>query len=129
MPRHVTTYDPNRAPNAESWLALDESERIELTLRYHRHVQVRLPNARMHAVIHCVVETQIAMRDETPVREVMQRLQAEGLDRHEAIHAVGSVLAKRIYDLMKEGAPTGDPNETYRAELNELSAEVWKHAR
>ncbi|MGY4511289.1 hypothetical protein [Bradyrhizobium sp. USDA 3650] len=45
----------------------------------------------MHAVIHAVVESQIADR-ELPVRAAAQRLMSEGLDRHEAIHAIRSVL-------------------------------------
>jgi hypothetical protein len=29
-------YDPDEAPDAEEWLALDEQERIELVRDYHR---------------------------------------------------------------------------------------------
>lgn len=36
--------------------------------------------------------------------------------------AVGAVLAKDMYDLMKEGAPVGDPNEAYWSELRQLRA-------
>ena len=129
MPKDVTRYDPEQVPDPEGWLALDESERIELAFRYHRDARVKLPNARVHAVIHGIVETQIAMGDATPVRATVRRLQQEGLDRHDAIHAVGSVLAKQIYDLSKGGTPTGNPNEAYWTELKRLSAKEWRRAR
>src|ERR1700676_270077 len=80
-------YDPLEAPEPEQWLALDEGERIHLAQSYHRRARVRLPNEKVHAVLHVVVENQIALGDEMPVQRTVQRLIAEGLDRHEAIHA------------------------------------------
>ncbi len=122
--KHIERYHPHHAPDPEAWLALDEGERTELVRQYHRRARVRLPNARLHATIHVVVENQVALGD-----EILERLRAEGLDRHDAVHAVGSVLAKRIYELLKEGLPTGDPNEPYWAELESLTAEGWKRGR
>ena len=95
MPR----YDPLKAPDPEEWLDLDEQERIDLAQDYHRRARVKLPNAKLHATMHAIVENQIALGDETPARRVMQRLMNEGLDRHQAIHAVGSVLFEHIYDV------------------------------
>ena len=77
--------------------------------------------------LHVIVENQVVLGDEIPVRRTLERLRAEGLDRHDAVHAVGSVVAKRIYELLKEGLPTGDPNEPYWAELESLTAEGWRH--
>jgi hypothetical protein len=108
---------------------LDEAEQIDLALQYHRRARVRLPNARLHAMMHVVVENQVALRDELPVRRTLDRLQAEGLDRHDAVHAVGSVLAKHMYDLMKGGLPSDDPHVAYWAELDQLTAEGWRRAR
>ena len=127
--KYVKRYDPQHAPDPEAWLALDEAERTELVLQYHRRARVKLPNARLHATIHVVVENQVALGDEIPVRRTLERLRAEGLDRHDAVHAAGSVLAKRIYDLLKEGVPGGDPNEPYWAELESLTAEGWRRGR
>ena len=127
--KHVKHYDPQRAPDPKSWLALDEEERIVLALQYHRRARVRLPNARLHATIHVIVENQVALGDEIPVRRTLERLRAEGLDRHDAVHAIGSVTTKHIYDLLKEGPPAGDPNAPYWAELQSLTAEGWRHGR
>jgi len=122
-------YDPLNAPDAAEWLATDEGERIERVRDYHRRTEVKLPNARLHATMHVLVENQVAMGDELPVRRTLHRLQAEGLDRHEAIHAVGSVLAEHMHDLMKMGPPKTDPNELYWASLESLTAEAWRRAR
>jgi hypothetical protein len=48
-----------------------------------------------------MVETQIALGDETPARRTAQRLMDAGLDRHEAIHAIGWVLIEFMSDLME----------------------------
>jgi hypothetical protein len=125
---NVTHYDPQSAPDAGGWLRLDESERVDLVLR-HRDARVRLPNAYLHATIHVVVENQLALGDQFPAHRTLERLQLEGLDRHDAVHAIGSVLAKHMYDLLKGGPPAGDPNEPYRKALEALTAESWRHAR
>src|SRR5215813_2177430 len=90
--RPMDHYDPLQAPDPKEWLALDEGERIALADEYHRRAGIRLPKVQIHAAIHATVETQAALGDETPVRRTLDRLVSEGLDRHEAIHAVGSVL-------------------------------------
>lgn len=115
-------YDPMRAPRPLEWLALDEMERMELVLRYHRRAGVDLPNERLHALFHVVIENQAALGDETPVAATLERLCSEGLDRHEAIHAVGSVLANHIWTSFHgtEQAP-----EAYHDEVRKLTAQQW----
>src|SRR5207249_12180852 len=85
--KHIERYHPHHAPDPEAWLALDEGERTELVLQYHRRARVRLPNARLHATIHVVVENQVALGDEIPDRRTLDRLRAEGPDRREHDHA------------------------------------------
>ena len=121
-------YDPLQAPDPEEWLSMDESERIELVEDYHRRAQVHLPRATVHAIIHVIVENQIALGDEIPVRRTADRLLAEGLDRHEMIHAIGSVLAGFINDLMKTPEDGKISNQTYFAELQQLTAESWRRS-
>ena len=89
----------------------------------------RIRDGSLNATIHVVVESQIALSDELPVRRTVDRLQAEGLDRHEAIHAVGKVLAEHMHDLMTVGPQRTDPNELYWASLEKLTAEGWRRAR
>ena len=121
-------YDPLRTPEPSSWLALDEAERIQLILQYHEREQVAVPNLRAHAAFHAIVETQVAMGDELPVAATLARLQSEGLDRHEAVHAIGSVLAEQFHGVAWGAAPN-DLNSAYVAALERLNAKSWRHAR
>jgi hypothetical protein len=118
-------YDPLEAPEPEEWLAIDEAERIQLAQDYHRRARVRLPNERLHAVFHVVVENQIALGDEMPVQSTLQRLMAQGLDRHEAIHAIASVLAEFMHDLVNSPGSNTESNQAYFAALQRLTAEGW----
>jgi hypothetical protein len=120
----METYDPETAPDAVDWLELEENERIRRIASHHRRVKVKLPNPQVHATLHSVVENQIAEEMQT-VRETVARLQKEGLSRHDAIHAVGSVLVGRLYTLMQEGARAQFEVEAYFQDLRSLSAEKW----
>ena len=121
-------YNPLRAPEPSNWLALDEAERIQLILQYHESQQVTVPNLHAHAAFHAIIETQVAMGDELPVAATLARLQSEGLDRHEAVHAIGSVLAEQVHGVAS-GATQNDPNSAYAAALERLNAKSWRHAR
>jgi len=124
-------YDPLKAPDPAEWLALDEQERISLAQDYHRRAKIRLPNETVHSVLHAIVENQIALGDEIPVRRTVQRLMTEGLDRHDAIHAVGMILMQFMSDVMsradtQQPESRADPNLPYYAALEELTAESWR---
>lgn len=118
-------YDPLQPPDPEQWRSIGEEEQIQLVSDYHRRARIRLPNAMVHAVVHVIVENQIAFGDETPVRRTVQRLISEGLHRHESIHAVGSVLAAHINDLLRRRDPGAELNRSYYAALDDLTAEGW----
>lgn len=122
-------YDPLEGPDPEEWLELDEHERIELVRDYHRRTRIHLPNEKLHATLHAIVEAQIALGDETPARRIAQRLIGEGLDRHDAIHAIGMVLAEHIYDVLKTAKSDKDPNAPYFAALERLTAEDWRRSQ
>jgi len=97
-------YDPDRHIDREEWLAVDEQERIEAVYQYHRRMKIRLPNARVHAIIHAIVENQVALGEKFAAESVLLRLIGEGLKRHEAIHALGYVLAQHMFSTLKGGA-------------------------
>jgi hypothetical protein len=121
-------YDPLHAPDSSEWLELDEHERISLVLAYHKRMRVQLPNAMLHATIHTIVENQHAMGDETVVKDTLKRLQREGLDRHEAIHAVGSVLVAQMWEGLKGLQPKGNLGQSYEEALQHLTAESWRRS-
>jgi hypothetical protein len=118
-------YDPDTGPAPAEWHSLDEGQRILLVERYHRRARIDLPNLRVHAAIHVAVENQLA-EGIPAVVDAFNRVRAEGLDRHDAIHAVGSVLAEHLWHLMREGPSPGDPNIRYEQALRDLSADRWR---
>lgn len=116
-------YDPEVAPDAARWQELGEDEQIMLAEAYHRQAEIELPNTTVHAIMHVIIENQVAQGDELPVRRAIERLMGEGLDRHEAVHAVGSVLAAHLTDTLKAGAAN---NAAYNAAVERLTAESWR---
>jgi hypothetical protein len=122
----MESYDPDTSPMPTDWLQADEGERIELVSAYHRRKKIKLPNLQLHAAVHVVVENQIALREGTVVN-TMARLRAEGLSRHDALHAIGSVLAENLYELMRADQQTTDePYRQYLKRLEQLTAENWR---
>ena len=122
----MDSYNPDTSPTPADWLRTDEGERIELVSAYHRRKKIKLPNSQLHAVIHVVVENQVALGEEVVVN-TLTRLQGEGLSRHDALHAIGSVLAENLYELMQEGnASTDEPYHRYLERLQRLTAKNWR---
>jgi hypothetical protein len=115
-------YDPDKAVDPAEWLGLDDMEQQLIVERYHKRARIRLPSPRMHAVIHAAIETQLA-HGHAAARRALERMLAEGLERHDAIHAVGSVLAKHMFGVLKNKQPFDD--KAYAADLDALSAERW----
>jgi hypothetical protein len=117
-------YDPARLPGANDWLALDESERLELVLAYHRRARIRVPKLRLHVALHIVVENQLAERLPEAERALI-RLMAEGLDRHSAIHAIGRVGLETFLDVREAWPLRLDMREPYLQRLETLTARDW----
>jgi hypothetical protein len=120
-------YDASRAPDPEEWLELDESERLNLVISYHKRAKLPVGESnRLHAAAHVIVENQAAMGDATVVPATLDRLMREGLDRHDAIHAIGSVLVGVFFDAVKNPGKQVDINAQYGRELAELTAAGWR---
>src|SRR5258708_3431519 len=110
-------YDATEQPNPKIWLELDETERIDLVIDYHCHIGAQLETPELHAVAHVVVENQVALGEVTPVPETLERLLDEGLDRHEAVHAIGSVIMEIMLDTVDKPDDGSDINARYNREL------------
>jgi hypothetical protein len=122
----MNVYDPDTAPAPVEWLELDEAERLARASAYHRRKRIRLPNLQLHAVIHVVIENQVALGDQV-VASTLARLEAEGLSRHDAVHAIGSVLAERLFELMRETCDVTDSAYAqYLERLKDLTAARWR---
>ena len=118
-------YDPDRDLAADEWLDLDEQERMMLVEDYHRRHRIRMPNVEAHAVVHTIVENQLAL-EEPVVIATFARLRREGLDRHDALHAIGSVLAGHLNSLLWDPDSQDQSNERYHEALRKLSASKWR---
>jgi hypothetical protein len=114
-------YDPMKDPDPAAWLALSENERLEQVQAHHQQIKAKLPNAKLHAVVHVTVENQLAEALGPAVR-AMARLRAAGLDRHEALHAIANVLSQHIFGAMKLRAVEFD-HAAYALELELLNLE------
>ena len=121
----VTAYDALVAPDPAAWLALDEGERTHLVLAYHQREGANASRADAHAVAHTIIETQLA-EGLPAARDALARLLSEGLDRHDAVHALAAVLMEHMSNLMNRRVPAGDPNAPYFAALEKLTAATWQ---
>ena len=118
-------YDARKTPDSDEWLSVDEEERMALIVTHHKRIGDQLQNINAHAVMHAIVENQIALNEEAPTK-TLRRLRAEGLDRHDAIHAVGSVLANQIFDMLSQQPPGDYDGDRYSQELSKLTAKKWR---
>ena len=121
----IKTYDPMQVPDAQTWLAMGERERIGLVLAFHHSIGDRGENEQMHCLLHVVVENQIAMGDKMPVGEKARQLMAQGLDRHQTLHAIATVLARHMYRLSRAVTREGDDEQAYFRELRRMSARKY----
>ena len=108
-------YDPEMAPSGEDSLEIDEGERLLLVEEYHRDARIPMPRRaqRLHASMHVVVENQLVSNDE-PVVRALGRLMRKGLSRHDAVHAIGSLVAEEVYNLLKQKKSRYSPCQVLR---------------
>lgn len=124
------SYNPLVAPDPEDWLLLDEDERIEMVTAFHKKHRIRLPNLQMHAGMHAMIENQLA-EGEDAVVSAMDRLMAQGLDRHDAIHALSWVFAMQLFEVMKSppNSEKGSLNDSYLAAVERVNAQDWLNSQ
>jgi hypothetical protein len=120
----VIKYDPETTPNPDHWLQMDEQERILLVEEQHRLAHVKPPNLHAHAAFHAIIENQIALNLE-PVVRAIARLTREGLSRHDAIHAISSIMAEHIHELFNSNDDASTSQSRYIAAIERLTAKSW----
>ncbi len=62
-------------------------------------------NPILHITIHQTIENQIVIGEPKETAQTVEALMQQGLDRHEAIHRVGTVLADEIFHILKDKRP------------------------
>ena len=121
-------YDPESAPDPDTWLASTEEARLEAAVAHHAQggeIHPAIQRENLHAAVHVVVENQLAAGAPRCVQETMERLMAAGASRHGAIHAIGRVAVGYVVQLLGP-AGAGYTPAGYAEDLAHLSIE---HAR
>lgn len=116
-------YEPDRSPDPAEWLALAEPERRRLVAEAHLETSDAHPKVaakRAHAIYHVMIENQVAEGEPPEVGGALARLVANGMGRHEALHAVAAALAAETWGMLNEkrSFDTG----AYRERLRTLGA-------
>ena len=62
-------------------------------------------NPFVHVMIHQTVENQIANHDPPQTAKTLEVMMQTGYDRHEAIHAIGTLVANAIFQIMHNDHP------------------------
>jgi len=121
-------YDALIEPESEKWLKLSEENRIAIIESYVRNHEKTIEEEAflLHSSIHMVVENQLAENIES-TKEAYNRLLRQGLNRHEAIHAIGAVVTEDIYDMLKNKKTFN--HEKYKNRLRKLTAKKWKKGK
>jgi hypothetical protein len=121
-------YNASISPDPEKWLLLDEEIRLALAMDYVENNEKDIEEGarRIHAVIHVIIENQLAQNVE-PTKETYNRLQRQGLDRHEIIHAIGAVISEDIFEIVKGNKK--HPFERHKLRLKKLTAKRWKKGK
>ena len=121
----MNSYFPDKSVNPVEWLALDEGERIALVRAFHDNLDNEMPDDALsiHSAIHAIVENQLAMGVEL-IPETIAKLTRQGLDRHEAIHAIGAILSEDLFDIHKGDTKEFSPKK-YRRKLEKITAKRW----
>ena len=78
----------------------------------------------IHSVFHVIVENQIAEEVEL-IPETLAKLIRQGLDRHDAIHAIAAILSEEIFDICN-GKITEISTKKYRRKLEKITAKRWR---
>lgn len=119
-------YDADHAPAPARWLSASEDQRIAAVIAAHRQAPTGEGGPRIHATAHVIVENQLAEHVPEPTA-ALTRLLAAGVERHEAIHALASVVVAEVYGVMAEGRPY-DAARLGRG-LAALSPDDWRTPR
>lgn len=82
----------------------------------------------LHLITHEIVTTQLWNDDPPEAWQAAQRLTAEGLERHDVLHALGDVITQH---LIKSPSTQQElaANESYRRDLDSLGRQPTPHPR
>jgi hypothetical protein len=119
-------YDADLEIEATPWAELAEAERLARVKRYHEGTLApgkRPPSMERHAGLHVLVESQLATGVPPQAPAALRRLRAEGMSRHDAIHALGWLATEHVRRALEAQRPLDDA--AYAADLDALTIQRW----
>jgi hypothetical protein len=118
-------YDADQPPDPSTWLAADEVVREKAVHAYHAGLTDHplTPRPGLHTALHMIVENQVAAGEPEETTATLRRLVGAGATRHEAIHAVASVVVREMDAVAKEKRRYD--RERVARELDRLRAGDW----
>ena len=99
---------------------MEDAEKLLLIEEYHDRLGTQIPIRDVHVSLHGIAENQLAMGI-PQVGLALDRLMAQGLDRHQALHAISTVIMEYLYGKLSDGA---DEN-AYIRQIEGLTADKW----
>lgn len=120
-------YDPDRLPDSRAWLGLDVEERVRLVESYELRAAPHASVVETNPWLYVLVENYIAQGADH-VLKAMDRLQRQGLSRHEAVRAIAWVVMRWERNSRDEcdGRTSGNRKGVeLNAAINALSADTW----
>jgi hypothetical protein len=87
----------------------------------YEEIEIDGVNPILHIMAHQTVQNQLAQDYPKEVRPTIEKLMQQGYPRHEAIHAVGSLVMDEIWHVMKQKRPFDEAR--YQHGLRELTKE------
>lgn len=124
-----TFYDPDNWPHPDWWDRMGMSERIQAVAEYHQahngfNGSNTAINEHLHAIAHVMVENLLMSGRRSMLRPVLEKLMRQGLTRHQAIHAIASVIFDHVTEELRDGKHC-DRMATYLAKLEQVDAIAW----
>jgi hypothetical protein len=119
-------YDAAVDVATEAWRDLSEQERLSRVARFHNETLTPAqmpPSMQRHAAMHVIVETQLAEDQPAEARVALRRLMAEGMSRHEAVHALGWLSTEHMRRALEAQRPVD--LAAYAADLSTLTVRSW----
>ncbi|MFT4928622.1 MAG: hypothetical protein ACI8WB_004741 [Phenylobacterium sp.] len=122
----MNTYNPNKPIDPETWLAIDEAERIEMVEQFHRIEDNGVPEEAIttHSMIQVIVENQLA-ENVAYVPDTVAKLIRQGLTRHDAVHAIGAIISEDVFNIVN-GEDTDLSPKKYRRKYEKITAKRWR---
>ncbi len=124
-------YHPGTGPTDQAqWQRLDELEQLDLVIEAHALLDEEHPQPEdlsMHAAVHLVVENQLLLDDDVgkAARATLERFLNSGFDRHEAVDAIGLVVARHLFSAVR-GARGDVPPDDFLNDLRQFTPEEWR---